>query len=299
MDEFFKLGYGGIALERNEMDVKDLAPALLAVGELFENSNQILNGERVRIAVKIKATEPGSVEVLLSVTQGLLDQAKTLFGSDEVTAIINAKELIGVLGLGGVGGVVGLIKFLKKRPIKSIVELDTGDYKVEVENGEVKIATKKEIQLFRFLNIRKSIEAVISAPLSREGVDKVKFEHDGKKIEITKEEAEYFTAPEAEEELIDEREIETNLQIVNISFQEEGKWRFSDGSSTFFAEISDPDFVRRVQKNEKYFAKDDVLKVFLRRKQFLTNGQIKTEYSINKVLDHRSAAVQIKLPFTE
>ena len=84
---------------------------------------------------------------------------------------------------------------------------------------------------------------------------------------------------------------------MNISFQPGGKWRFSDGNATFFADILDEEFVEKVQRNMTSFAKDDVLRVKLKRKQSILSGSIKTDYIILKVLDHRSAAITIKLPF--
>lgn len=94
--ENFKISYDGPALAANEMDGKDLVPALLALGELFEEANRILNGEKVKTAVNIKATSPGSLHIDFSLVQGIMSQARSLFGSDSVTAIVNAKELIGL-----------------------------------------------------------------------------------------------------------------------------------------------------------------------------------------------------------
>ena len=41
----FTLTYAGPALQDHEMNVRDLAPAMLAVGELFEALNRLYNGE--------------------------------------------------------------------------------------------------------------------------------------------------------------------------------------------------------------------------------------------------------------
>ena len=301
--ENFKISYDGPALASNEMDVKDLAPALLALGELFEEANRILNDEKVKTSVNIKATSPGSLNIDFSLVQDIITATKTLFNSNSVTAIVNAKELIGLLFLGCGGSGVGLFKFiawLKKRKIKNITKLEDGKFKIEVEDGEIKYSNEKEIALFGSLSIRKKVEAIVR-PLKSDGVEKIKIisaSAQNTENEINKEQVEYFNAPEVEEEIIDEKEIEMSLQIVNISFQKDGKWRFSDGNATFFADILDPDFNNKVEQNEKVFAKDDLLKVRAIMIQSLSNGAIKTDYVIKKVLVHRSAAVQIKLPFS-
>jgi hypothetical protein len=98
--EVFHVKYDGPALASHEMDVKDLAPALLAIGELLEEANRILNGGRVSITVNIKATEAGSVDVVLTAAQNILQQAASLFNSDGVNSVLNVKEILGRMGSG-------------------------------------------------------------------------------------------------------------------------------------------------------------------------------------------------------
>jgi hypothetical protein len=293
----FHMAYEGPALATHEMNVKDFAPTLLAIGELLEDSNYILNGEQIKIVVNIRATHPGSIDVILSVVQTFIHQTVSFFNRPDINAIINAKELLGLIGIAGGSGVIELIRWIRGRKIKSIVKVDAGSFKMELEDGEARVISSQEVKLFGFLKIRKNIEAVVRTPLTKEGVEKVVFVSDGSKSEINREEAEYFAAPPVEEEKIGETETETHLQIANISFQEGGKWKFSDGNVTFFADILDIDFLEKVKKNEAVFAKDDIFKVKLRCRQFLTDGGIKAEYAVLKVIEHRSAAVQIKLPF--
>ena len=89
------------------MSIKDLAPALLAVGELFDAANAILNEDAAKVEAHVKATSEGSFEVALEFVQtGLLDQAINLFSGDPVTAILHTKEFIfGALGVYPVGEV--------------------------------------------------------------------------------------------------------------------------------------------------------------------------------------------------
>ena len=295
----FQIQYEGPALASHEMNVKDLAPALLSIGELIEEANTILNGDQTKIAVNIKSTQPGSVIVSFSVIQDFLKQAVSLFTSNEVDAIVNAAEILSYLGLGcgGSAGVLGVIKWLKNRQIKNITTLEDGNFKMEVTDGETRVIRSSEIKLFKFVNIRKHFESIIKKPLEKEGIEKVSFIKDSKQNTIDKSEADYFATPVIQEEVLGETETEQSLQIVNISFLENGKWRFSDGNATFYADIIDKEFVQKVQHNQAAFAKDDVLTVKLKRKQYLSIGGIKTDYIITKVVEHRSAAIQIQLPF--
>jgi hypothetical protein len=54
-------------------------------------------------------------------------------------------------------------------------------------------------------------------------------------------------------------------------------------------------FLDRIDKNEVRFSKDDILKVKLYTKDFLTGTGFKTEYKVLEVLEHRSAARQLRL----
>ncbi len=293
----FSLKYDGPALTSNEMDVKDLAPALLAVGEVLEESNRLINGDRVAITVNIRATDKGSVVVELAALQTILQQAAGLFNSDGVNAVLNVKEILALLGIGGGGGLIALIKWMKGRELKNVTTVDVGNFRLELSDGEAKVVSKTEIELFSALRIRKSLETIIHNPLQKNGIDSVSFKEGRQETVVEKDEGEYFEAPQITEEPIGEVEIEQSLQIVNISFQEGGKWRFSDGNALFYADILDKDFIDKVSKNQASFAKDDVLRVVLRKKQSLISTGLKTDYTVLRVVEHKSAAITIKLPF--
>ncbi len=68
------------------------------------------------------------------------------------------------------------------------------------------------------------------------------------------------------------------------------------GDSTFFADITDEDFLKAVEKNEQQFGSTDTLKVKLKTEQYLDkNGKLKSDYTVTKVLDHIKGSEEIEL----
>jgi hypothetical protein len=121
----FRIGFDGPSVENGEIDVADLAPALLALGELFSAANQALNKDRAEAKLRIRASEKGSFVALLSLDVSFVTDLLDMVAAnpDRVTA---ADQLLDLLIKGGsalAAGTVGLfgaLRFLQgKRPDKT------------------------------------------------------------------------------------------------------------------------------------------------------------------------------------
>jgi len=301
----FNVLYDGPALANSEMDVRDLAPALLALGELLEEANAVLNAGKAKVSVQVRASfKTGCFGIELDVLQGLLQQAQALFAHENVATAKNLLEWLGLIEdhAGKIaatgGGLLWLIKKLRGRKIDQVTLLDNGNVKVVLDDGFLE-TEQQVIALYRQLRVRRALEKVLK-PLESEGIDTfaaTDLQQKHRFIEVTKAERSYFEAPDAESEHLSDEEAIVNLQIVSISFQDGNKWRFSDGANVFFADLLDESFSAQIASSAASFTNGDILKVRLRKIQTLVGDTIKTEHQVTKVLEHRKAGTQLKMNF--
>lgn len=290
-----QLIYDGDGLKNHEINPRELSSAILGLDGVFNEANKTLNSSKTTIQVKVKSNlEAGSFKINFTINQNIIDKLSDLLTSQNVEAILNAKDLIALIFGGGMG-LWGLIKFLKNRkPTKKYKK----DNLIIIEIDDEIFETKEEvIRLYENWQLRHSLEQMIS-PLEKNGIDLclVKVENSDEFFDVKKEETEYFKCPPAREIMIDEPvRFNTNLNIISLSFKDKNKWYVNDGQSSFYSTIEDLDFLRRVDDNEE-FRKGDILRVLIRREQYLNEEQkLRTEYFIEEVIEHKKPYQQMSL----
>jgi hypothetical protein len=290
----FKIIYDGSALNNNEMNVNDLAPALLAIGDLMEAVGNALHGDKFKINVSVKGSfKTGCFGIeMIATTKSILLDAIDIFNHGNTTAVLNAAGLIGLIG-GGRNTLIGFLRWLKNRKVTKKEVIDNGIVRVFVDDDHYEIE-QIALELLQNHKIRKAFDDLINKPLSTEGIDSFAVINPENPttpvVFIESNESTFFAAPAPSDEAINDQTTIVSLQIVSATFAENNKWRFFDGSQSFFAEVLDEAFLQRVQSSEESFAKSDILKVEMRVKQSITpsNMKIKTEYFIIEVIEHRS-----------
>jgi hypothetical protein len=296
----FRIVYDGPALATHTMDVRELAPALMALAEVLEHANRVLNGERAHVTVKVSGSfKTGSFGVDFEVLQSFVAQALDFFAEDKrVVGTLNLLALVGIIG-GASGGLIKLIKWLRGRAITRVEIADDNSAArivVEDESTEVEIKT---IELFRNYQVRQSLEKVVKNPLDRDGVESVAFIYNEEVTEtVTKSERTYYSSPSADQPTpVETQEFRARLQLVSVPMRDGYKWRVDDGNGVFTATLLDEDFARRLQANEVPLTPGDLLVADVRRGQYMEKGQLKTNNELVKIVNHVSAyQSQIPLP---
>jgi hypothetical protein len=291
----FTITYSGPALDSSKMDVRELAPALLAFGSLLEESNRVLNGNTAALAVKVKRFEMGLFGITFEVSQQLIDSSPELFMGDMITA---ATSLTALLGFSAASS-LGLWQLLKKADgqiPRTFKRLDDGHIEIQFQ-GDSAVVSGKVVDLYRDLKVRKEIENTLK-PLDNNGIERLEIWEGGKIINYADAgDIHCFSIPDFKEEIIYENERITLFSIVSLNFNEGDKWCLSDGITTFYVTVKDEEFLRKVDDNLVYFSKGDILTVKLVTRTWETQEGIRTEYEVIKVLEHKSAAKQLSFPF--
>ena len=294
------LVFDGSAVENGEIDVQDLAPALLAIGNLIQSANSTINGNKAHIQVKVKATSEGSFEVDLALAQSILDATKGFFdfAAANKDGIAAANDLVDVIfkvlgGSGLGGGLLLLIKWLKGRTPDKI---ETTGNQTFIHIGDTYFVTSPDtLRLAESLEVRENAKKAISC-LEKDGISKIKVKRAGEEtLIIDKSDAPYFEIPSTADTELQDETRKVTLQIISLSFKEENKWRVTDGSEPFSVDILDEEFLTKIANNEISFSKNDYLMCQIRERQFQTNRGLRKERAIMKVIEHRPAAKQMKL----
>ena len=278
--------FDGPALADGSMNVRDLAPAMMAVGSFFEAANRITNGERTSVSVNVRATSAGSFQVFFEVVQNLeaVDVLRADIGDFLTTA--NALKALLIGGGGLASGIFALIKWLRGRK-PQLTKINESLYTFSVD-GETYEVPMELLRLYQDAAVRRNIQDMVR-PVKEPGIDRFMLRDAGQTIqEVTKSEVEAFDVPEYQDLLLDE-ERRHAFSIVSLAFKENNKWRLTDGQNTFSVSMRDDAFQRRVDNNDIAFAKGDVLVCDLRTIQWQVEDGVKSEYEVIKVVTHRPA----------
>lgn len=275
------------------MPVRDLAPALLALSELFAEAASSIYPEREPVTLDVRATQSGSfiVDLVLEAPR-TWNQIVSTFTSDDATALVNLQNLI----IGSATGGVGLFKLIKLLHGKRVESREPGP-----EAGVVRLNIDSEssievpvevLRLHESIRIRKRARAVVG-PLSASGVDRLEF-WSAAEVTVAIDASDYEAFDVLEEPVADQesaREFEMVLSIASIAFVEGNKWRFSDGERSFYATIRDEAFLARVEHGEP-FRKGDMLRSRVRVLQTRDAEGLHTEWELVEVLEHIPRTIQ-------
>ncbi|WP_260427251.1 MULTISPECIES: hypothetical protein [unclassified Burkholderia] len=283
----FNVVYDGPALGEHRMDVRDLAPVLLAIADLFSSANKELNGDHSEVRLEVRGGfKAGSFHAELIFVQPLASQIRDLFAGPNANAFSNALAILAALGIIGGGGLIGLIRTLRgRKPHRT--EPDGAHVKIWMSEQECFVVDEPIVRLYRNRAVRVNLQKMLS-PLEHDGIDSFGIVRDDiVELSIERDELGTFASSDDPGEIVTDTIALKMLKLESVVFKDGNKWRVHDGTSAFYTSLDDERFIAKVDAGER-FGKGDVLVVDLRQTQIVTDEGLRNEYRIVKVREHRA-----------
>lgn len=303
-----QLVYEGPVLQKHLMDVQELAPALLAFGDLCTETNRILNKERTHVKVLIKSDfKRGSFPVDLEVVQSIIEHLSNLFKDPRV---MTAKELLEWLGIIG----AGTFTFFKYLKIRKGREIESIEYiKADQGKNTVNIQFKGDNNTFNFPQdiyelgenekIIQSCKKIVK-PVQQVGIDSMKFKEKEKVCEsINKCEAnaiDEIGIKAKKEEIIKPQIINARLTVHTIAFDvNQPKWKFRYGNEIISVDVTETT-IREDTLKRGHVNVGDAYSVQLEITERKTEtGNYVNDFKITKVVEFSPGPYQPNLSYRD
>lgn len=290
--ESFRVSYAGSALEDGTMDVRDLAPALLGIGELCSRANALVNGDRASVTVRIQAQpQTGSVQAILELWQSIPEAIQTVLLDK---ALVHAKELLAILGFAvsnpegrqALTNVIEVIKWLGGRLPRKTKDNKDGTITIENHRGDTTTIATNVYNVAGDVHIHADLRQVVK-PLEKEGIDRFTTLDEGREVvaTITKGDLPALVGKELiQEEVILTSSSPRALEVVRPAFDDSLVWTLQGGpGERINARMGDADFQEQLERNEVSFTKGDVIKVDLETITTRTDTGLHARHEIKKV----------------
>lgn len=295
-----------------EIDIFQLAPTLLALGELIQESNRQLNPDGRQIGVNVKPFREGSFIVDLTLfADSNLQHVIDVLRPHSLEQLRTLLEVIGLIATGTGATVVGAlkaIKYLRGKP-KAVEEIKPGEFRYTAIDDKSFTVSAPVHQLLSNSSITTNIFKIYAAPLNElPSVTDVTTYLEGNsesRVEVTREDVpalrEFInpsaTPTDATETIKESLQRDVYLNPKRGAFDGDPRdWSFHRGDGIVVATIKDKDFLDRCEKGEYRLHRSDLLTVDLLEKQKVIGTTVmKPTYEITKVTNYILGARQQKL----
>lgn len=281
------LTYRGPALDAGRMPVRELAPALIALGDLFQIARELAEPNAPPVHLHVKGFSDGSFKTLL---MAAIEGTGTVLLSNPAEALSNLITLIGDPHL----GVFAVLKRIRGR-ITSVDQNSDGSTTITTENGDVYNFPSAQRPVFNILNESRGREAAraVLEPLLEEGVAEAEFDApETGPLVLTATQVEVLDQFEnaepgsVEAEPIIDQVFEAFVSPVTASFDPKTKWRLQMGDQRISAKFNDEDHMEKFHRHEEGVFEDDTMVVDLRMRQWAPEHKKSIEWTIEKVKTH-------------
>jgi hypothetical protein len=249
--------FDGAALTGHEMDVQELAPALLALADLIQLANRRFNGDKATMRVLVNAdVEQHCFMLDISLVQTFVDQAKTFFARDDVATVKEIAEWIGLIG----GPSMGLLLLIKRLVGArgngaKLIEATADQVTITIPNGGVFVVPRQVYDLAQDQQVNDRVRKLLG-PLRKPGYETLAF-LDGDKQVFEVDEIEAAAIIDTDGTPVDPpptdavSTIKGTVRIKSAQYEGAAKWSLLWGGRAIDAEMVDEaaEWVSQFQNN--------------------------------------------------
>ncbi len=292
-----QLRFDGPELREHEMDVILLGPALFAFGEMCQEANRIINGDSVKMKVKLSAdVEANCVTIQLAIAQSSVwaTAAAFLLNQDNLATAKDILAWIGVIEK-PVGATMNLVRFLLwKKDKKKVTEVerrnDGNVINVTINgDGNTVVMPEQVYALARSAKVVESFKAVTSSVSEKNGIDEATFVHDKKEqLKVDKSLAKLLRGVHAQSDGSAPQPITAHIVIYAPIIDPSAKvWKFKLNKRVEKIDISETTIAADAIERG-YFRVGDRYRVRLEVTERQTpRGNFKFDYKVKEVLDFK------------
>lgn len=290
----FTIKFGG---QENRLDALTLVYSILGFSTVIQELNTSIYPEQ-KVDIKIKATQPGSFEVVCQLVEYALDTLPLI----PIVISDNQEYLKGLLNL--FKEFIEIKKLLgKEKPNK----IEENGQKVIIEGNKGNIEVS--LYAYNFYNNNTAAHSAMSKAFRSleqdQEVESLRIIEDESKELVEIDKADFpklaETVEDVESENIQEVIRIAMLKILKIVFDKNRMWEFVYNNIKISARIEDELFIKKIIEKEVKFGQGDILKARIKIKQ-IYNDQAKEflndSYSILEVLEliETPPSIQSKFP---
>lgn len=293
--------FDGPALAGHEMDVQELAPALLALAEMIQLANRKFNGDAASMKVLVRADiEQQCFQLEIQLVQSILESARHLFGTEEYKTAKEIAELLDLLIPGGVAGALtgGVFWFWKQfaaakdaPPISIVTEQHGGQTTIVQGTSGGSVIVNNNTYLLATDPAMIALGKKVMKPLEKPGYNSFGFYSDGvPAVEWNEEEAKEFIdrppshlSPQGSDENYNVTPIRTVVSVRTQRNEGKAQWEIKWASKAVWASMEDLDWLAKFQSGQIHFVIPYWLDVDLEMTTSRSNPEAEASYAIKKV----------------
>ena len=306
----FQVAYEN-ADDAHAMDVRLLAPALMAFGEIIRESNYLISGSKSKVNLNVISDfERKCFNINFEMVQSIYVHIKTTLGIEEVKAAKEILEWLGILRenkeIAGTAAVslLGYFGIRRGRKVTSVNKVEDEDSRgmVRVEFGEGAHVGHVEVHhhVYNLGESRKIRNAIAGAlqPIQPTGpFEKLEFRRKDKPVDsIPQSEVANILATcespaegEIDQPLVP-HPVEAWLKILAPVLEEDAKsWRFYYGETPIRADISETDIAKRAIARGGVTVGDTYKVKMLITQHMTPTHQFRNSYKVTEVLEFHPA----------